>query len=122
MPDELKLFVYILGAHSTFPVDIQSAETVGDLKKSILKEKPNKLKDVDADELTLHKVSLPNGNTLAESAPQALHEKLDIHSRMLSKYFQENPSEETVRIVAVVALSDGLAQGERIEMPDSQNH
>jgi hypothetical protein len=41
-----------------FPVKITKEESVGTLKKEIKKEKKQSLRDVDADALTLWKVSL----------------------------------------------------------------
>ncbi|KAH7461287.1 Crinkler effector protein 63 [Phytophthora ramorum] len=50
----VKLFCVIDGvAESSFPVDIDADQTVGDLKKVIKGEKPNDLKDVDAKNLQL---------------------------------------------------------------------
>ncbi|KAK1939004.1 hypothetical protein P3T76_009079 [Phytophthora citrophthora] len=50
----MKLFYAIVNAvGSPFPVDIDANEYVGDLKKKIRKEKKNKLKNVDADDLVL---------------------------------------------------------------------
>ncbi|OWY93143.1 Crinkler (CRN), partial [Phytophthora megakarya] len=50
----VKFFCAIVGAGSSFPVDIDENETVGDLKKAIKKKKKhNVLKDVDPDELQL---------------------------------------------------------------------
>ncbi|OWZ12790.1 Crinkler (CRN), partial [Phytophthora megakarya] len=50
----VKLFCAIVGvAGSSFPVDIDENETVGDLKDAIQDKKPNDLKDVDADKLQL---------------------------------------------------------------------
>jgi hypothetical protein len=41
-----------------FPVDIAKEKSVGTLKKEIKKEKKQRLLDIDADALTLWKVSL----------------------------------------------------------------
>lgn len=44
-----------------FSVSIDDDQIVDDLKKAIKHEKANLLKDIDADELTLYKVSIPKG-------------------------------------------------------------
>ena len=54
MAPELKLFVFIIGFNTLFSVNIQSSETVYDLKKSIRIENLNDLKGVDAARLTLY--------------------------------------------------------------------
>jgi len=51
MAPRLLLFVFIIGFDSSIPVTIESSEIIGNLKKSILIEKPSDLKDVDADRL-----------------------------------------------------------------------
>ncbi|KAK2462457.1 hypothetical protein APHAL10511_005427 [Amanita phalloides] len=72
MAENLRLFVVVveLGPPS-FPVCIESSKTVGELKKAILNENANTLKGVDAHQLTLYKVKLPDGKNLKELAPQA---------------------------------------------------
>ena len=112
MATELKLFIYVIGiGGSSFSVTIQSSKTVDDLKKAIKEEKKNDLKDIDADRLTLYKVSIPDGKNLEQSARQAIREapELDVSPRKLSKVFQEPIGEEEIGIV--VTLPDGFDSG-----------
>jgi len=54
----IALFYWILNVSSAASlVDIDDNRTVGHLKKGIVKDKPGALANVDADELTLWKVS-----------------------------------------------------------------
>jgi hypothetical protein len=100
MSSHLNLFVYVIGpGSSSFPVTMERSETVGHLKKAILKEKPNDLKDVDADRLILYKVELPDDENLEQSAHDATKEELRVPSRVLSKIFPSNLPEETVSIL-----------------------
>ena len=48
-----------------FPVSIDANETVGALKKAIKREKEHRFKDVDADEITVYKVLIPDDDGLA---------------------------------------------------------
>ena len=58
MSDQLKLFCWVLDiSRKPFPVDIGRSQTVGDLAAKIKLEKPNALQKVDADGLTMWKVS-----------------------------------------------------------------
>ena len=57
-PRTIPLFCWILDvSHSPFLVDIDDSRTVGHLKKAIVKEKSNTLANIEADQLTLWKVS-----------------------------------------------------------------
>ena len=54
----MKLFCWILDkSESSFPVDVAHDDTVGDLKKEIMNNKSHALAGLDADQLTLWKVS-----------------------------------------------------------------
>lgn len=99
MAPHLDLFVYIIGLGSSFPVTIERSETVGHLKQAILKEKPNDLKDVEADQLILYKVELPDDENLGQSAHHAPKEELRMAPRVLSKIFPSSLPEETVSIL-----------------------
>jgi len=81
---------------------VKSSETVGELKDAILKEKPDQLRDVDAYELVLYKVSLPDDKTLEQSAAQALDEELVVASKKLSELFPIKPPAGTVSIVVKI--------------------
>ena len=112
MATELKPFIYVIGiGGSSFSVTIQSSKTVDDLKKAIKEEKKPRLDHIAADELTLYKVSIPDGKNLEQSAQQAIREapELDVSSRKLSKVFQEPLPAETVSLV--VTLPNGFDSG-----------
>ena len=53
------LYCVVEGESTSFPVEISSDKSIGQLKKAIKLEKSNDLRDVDADKLTLWKVSIP---------------------------------------------------------------
>jgi crinkler effector protein len=112
MATVLNLYVYIIGLGNTaFPLDIESHATVGHLKDAIKEKKKNDLKDIDADRLTLYKVSIPYGKNLEQLARQAIREapELDVSPRKLSKVFQEPIGEEEISIV--VTLPDNFRIG-----------
>jgi hypothetical protein len=70
---DLKLFVYVIGlGSSSFSVRIRSSETVDDLKEAILKKKSHDLASIDADRLTLYRVTLPSGGNLEQAARDEL--------------------------------------------------
>jgi len=102
MASQLKLFAYIIGLNTSSQVTIESSETIGNLKKSILIENPNDLKGVDADRLTLYQVQLPDDETLEQSALHAWKhpgkKKLFI-SQLLSEIFPTGPPARTVSIL-----------------------
>ncbi|KAI9512458.1 hypothetical protein F5148DRAFT_1373161 [Russula earlei] len=100
MTSELEFFVYIKGIGSTFPVNIEESETVGDLKKAIWREKPNGLKDIDASRLVLYEVDLPDDEDLEEAAKQATKHRLPLKAtRLLSTLFPTGPPELKISIV-----------------------
>jgi len=65
-PTELTLFCCLVGSSIPFSVDISSSRTVDHLRNLIKLEKFKRLKDTEADELVLFKVSIPSGGGLAE--------------------------------------------------------
>jgi len=100
MDAHITLYAYIIGLNSrSFSVTLAKSETVANLAEAILKERPNDLKNVDADRLDLYKVSLPDDATLKQSACQPLDQKLDVGSEELSQLFPINPPAETVSII-----------------------
>ena len=112
MATVLNLFVYIIGLGSTaFPVDIESHATVGHLKDAIKEKKKPRLDHIAADELTLYKVSIPDGKNLEQSAQQAIREapELDVPSCPLFEEFGTQPKAKTVSIV--VTLPEGFDSG-----------
>jgi len=103
MAPELKLFVFIIGFNTLSSVNIQSSETVYDLKKSIRIENLNDLKGVDAARLTLYRVDFSDIETLAQSAVQATENNEPLPPfTPLSEIFPTNPPAETINIVVKV--------------------
>ena len=67
----LKLFCVVHPSSSPFPVELGNDRTVGDLKTAI-KLKNTCLNDIDAHELTLYKVSIPDDDDLAQTLSNLL--------------------------------------------------
>jgi Crinkler effector protein N-terminal domain len=112
MVSQLTLFVFIIGSQdSCFCVKIESSETVGDLKDSILEKCKNSLKSVNADRLALYQVELPDGETLGALAAQAVKERKELSpSTPLFEIFPTDPPEETISIL--VNILDVIRDGE----------
>jgi len=100
----LTLFVYGIGLGVPFSVNIQRSKTIDELKDAILSKRPNALKDIDAADLVLYKVDIPDDEDIEQSAPQAERQKLGVPSRKLSKIFTTNPTEEVVSILVEVPV------------------
>ncbi|KAI9451091.1 hypothetical protein F5148DRAFT_1240528, partial [Russula earlei] len=97
----LKLFVYPIGLGIPFPVKIEESETVGDLKKAILRENPNDFKDIDARRLVLYQVDLRYGENLEDAAKQATKDldPLKDPLSLLSEIFLTAVPSKTISIV-----------------------
>jgi hypothetical protein len=98
----LTLFCLVDGETTSFPVEIESTKTVGDLKKLIKTEKAKAFEDVDADQLTLWHVSLPvvpKKDRKAISLADVLSkEELD-ETDDISDVFEEKPPKKTIHII-----------------------
>jgi hypothetical protein len=106
--DDYNLFVYIVGLDNTpFTVRIPRSKTVGDLKKAILNENPNVLKDWDAAQLTLYKVSLLDDDSLKKNAEKAIKSETSLRPTWeLSDYWQKSPKSKTVHVLVEVGGVD----------------
>jgi hypothetical protein len=102
MTQHLKLFVFVKGLGTSFPVTIKRSETVGHLKQAIWKKNPNDLKHVDSNELTLYQVALTYGEEVEQLASRAKKKKLTVPSLELSEVFPTDPQEQTVSILVEV--------------------
>ncbi|THU86781.1 hypothetical protein K435DRAFT_970156 [Dendrothele bispora CBS 962.96] len=111
-PSLITLFCYVLGKKDPFAVDISSSLmiTVDDLKNTIQQEIPNTLKGIDAHDLELFNVSLPNQNDLMIKAKNEIEGKEPLDpTKRLSKIFPDKPREETIHIaVKLPAYADGF--------------
>jgi hypothetical protein len=75
-PRTIPLFCWILDVSDrSFSVSIEEARTVDNLKKAIVKEKSATFANIEADQLTLWKVSstFSSGHTMLMTLPQDLH-------------------------------------------------
>ncbi|KAF9276351.1 hypothetical protein BGZ74_003672, partial [Mortierella antarctica] len=103
--NHLSLFCLVDGESTSnaFPVEVESTKTIGDFKKLIKVEKANDFSDVDADKLTLWRVSIPITDD-DDELPILLNnvtsdkKKLGPATR-LSKVFPAELPEETVHII-----------------------
>ncbi|KAF9896204.1 hypothetical protein BX616_007930, partial [Lobosporangium transversale] len=95
---ELKIFCIVEGEATPFPVKIPSNCSVGELQQAIKARKSNAFKDIDADKLTLYKVSIPDeGNTVLESEIES-KEALAIASMELWEIFTSELPRKTIHI------------------------
>jgi hypothetical protein len=114
MADELTLFCYIINTNhgSEFRVNISITETVGDLKVAIWKKTPNTLKHLDADHLSLWKVSISSSKGFEERAHSYVdkfHRNGDRPLRptwMLSDYFDADYWQKSHKYDTVHVLVD----------------
>ncbi|KAG0195610.1 hypothetical protein BGX28_001002 [Mortierella sp. GBA30] len=118
MTDALLLNCLADGEKTTFPVEIESTKTIGQLKKKIKEEKTPEFDDIAADRLTLWRVSIPiiNGDKssiLLRNIVVDDKEELGPATR-LSKVFTNKPPEETIHII--VQRPDAVAKRDREEV------
>src|SRR5216683_986232 len=99
----LKLYVYIVGrSSSAFPLTIKRTLTVGELKDEIVAEKPKTLEDLEADELILYKVNLPDDGDVEQMKQRVLQiprEELSAPTAPLSDPFPDKPPARTISII-----------------------
>ncbi|OAQ23964.1 hypothetical protein K457DRAFT_1836886 [Linnemannia elongata AG-77] len=101
--NRLSLFCLVNGeaTSNAFSIKIPSNDTVDDLKKLIKAEKTNAFSDIDADQLTLWCVSIPDEDdndlpVLLDAVPEK--KKLKATTK-LSKVFETELPEETIHII-----------------------
>ena len=102
----LTLFCLVDGESTSFSVDIDTSKTVDHLKKAIKAEKTNVLSDVDADELTLWRVSIPvDYDDDDDRIPIVLDnvnnkdKKKLRETRELSEVFPAKPPKNTIHVI-----------------------
>ncbi|KAG0298008.1 hypothetical protein BGZ97_004183 [Linnemannia gamsii] len=100
----LHLNCLVDGESTSFPVKIESNETIGELKKAIKTEKAPRFDDVAADELTLWHVSIPvapkkerKNISLADVSSKEELDEIDD----LSDVFEERPPKKTIHIISM---------------------
>ncbi|KAF9113437.1 hypothetical protein BGX30_006937, partial [Mortierella sp. GBA39] len=103
MAEDLTLFCLIdeQSTSKAFSVEISPKKTVDGLKKFIRNEKPNELRDVDPDRLTLWLVFIPDDNQNSAITLDALDDKTQLNNprTLLSTLFPESPDDNTYIIV-----------------------
>ncbi|KAF9352665.1 hypothetical protein BGX34_012028 [Mortierella sp. NVP85] len=107
----LTLFCVVDGETTSFPVAIESTKTVGDLKKLIKAEKAKAFEEVDADQLTLWRVSFPvvpkSERKAVSLADISTKEELD-ETDDISDVFEEKPPKKTIHIIVQRPLPGDL--------------
>jgi len=96
---EYTLNCIVLGEASVFPVKINDAQLVGELKKAIKNENPNDFKDIDAHHLTLYKIKIvipdDEGDNILDrvSQPGYVFDPKDklFPTHKMSRYFGQDP-------------------------------
>ncbi|KAF8977857.1 hypothetical protein BGZ46_007074, partial [Entomortierella lignicola] len=102
MVTNIKLFCVIDKDATVFPVEVAVDDSIGGLKKRIKEEKPIDLSDVDADKLSLWKISIPSApkriitldNLEAEDKTE-----LDDSTADISELFDQDPPKNTIHII-----------------------
>ncbi|KAG0315368.1 hypothetical protein BG000_005218, partial [Podila horticola] len=113
--NHLSLFCLVDGepTFNAFPVQIESNKTIGDLKKIIRAEKTIAFSDIDADQLTLWRVSVVITDD-DEELPillKSLNEKKKLGpATRISKVFAEELPEETIHIIVQRPLPSGCGK------------
>ena len=108
MPETMiKLFCWIFGDREPFSVKISPDETVDELKKAIVANKPNRLQGIDADSLCLWKKEVTkeekNGLQLSDlNDGDELDATLDI-----GDYFEEAPPKRKIHIIVKIPETKG---------------
>ncbi|KAK3846355.1 MAG: hypothetical protein J3R72DRAFT_486623 [Linnemannia gamsii] len=97
----LTLFCLISGEHASraFPVEVSSSKTVGALKDAIISKKPNAFEHIDANDLVLWRVSIPDDDDLSIPLDSVSEKKKLKATTKLSKVFDAELPEDTIHIV-----------------------
>ncbi|KAG0010411.1 hypothetical protein BGZ80_001507 [Entomortierella chlamydospora] len=97
-PKQLKLLCVIEGSSVVFPVNIYSDAVVGDLKDAIKTKKSRDLRSIDADMLTLCKVSISaNSKKRIRARDMSAKDILD-PSTEISEVFGAEPPKGTIHV------------------------
>ena len=101
----------VLDEYRAFAVDFDKSKTVSHLKTAILEQKKKSFSDIEADQLTLWKVNIPQSNKWE------IHTGVDIKQKfggielddltLIAKYFPEEPPEEYIHIIVQPPLITG---------------
>ncbi|KAG0247934.1 hypothetical protein BG011_000705, partial [Mortierella polycephala] len=108
--DRITLFCLVDGESTSFPVEIESSKTIGDLKKAIKDDNAIAFADVDTKMLTLWKVSISVADDdddddeddlpiLLDNIPKNDKKKLKAVTNTVSDVFKETPPKKTIHIL-----------------------
>ena len=121
------LFCIVLGQKSTFSVEVDETQTVGELKRAIKNTKPIDFKDVDADHLTLHQIKIVISDNDDEydnvmngiSQPDYVFDPKHtlIPTSKISKYFEQGP-EGDIHILVELPKGKSIHCGGVVLMAD----
>ncbi|KAF8925514.1 hypothetical protein BGZ47_003224, partial [Haplosporangium gracile] len=136
--NRLSLFCLVNGeaTSNAFSIKIPSNDTVDDLKKLIKAEKSNAFSDIDADQLTLWRVSIPDDDDddeisiVLDNVNNKDKKKLRA-TRGLLEIFPDKPPKNTIHVIvqrplqvhapvpsrAVTPLPGSLSDGSRPSIP-----
>ncbi|KAF9896598.1 hypothetical protein BX616_007140, partial [Lobosporangium transversale] len=97
-PTELKIFCIVDGEATAFSVKILSNCSVDELKQAIKAAKKNAFKDIDADQLTLYRVSIPDEDKTVVESEIVSKEALTIASMELWEIFNSELPRKTIHV------------------------
>ncbi|KAI1294265.1 hypothetical protein EDD11_008201, partial [Mortierella claussenii] len=106
--NQLTLFCLVDGESTPFPVEIEAAKTIGSLKKAIKDEKAIAFADVDADMLTLWRVSIPVADDdddddelpiLLNNIPKNDKKRLKAVANKVTEVFGNEPAEKMILVI-----------------------
>jgi len=88
------LICWVCGDPHSFPIEISPEKIVGELKKAIVAEKPNRFRGIDADVLNLWKKIIPTSDR-KRLQPSDLKEEDELDETWrIGKYFEELKQKE----------------------------
>jgi hypothetical protein len=109
-----------------FPVEIATTRTVGALKDAIKEKKQHAFQHVDADDLVLWRVFVPDNQDLVESLGDLADEESLSPVHELSKVFSNMPEEGYLHIVvkgpSIEAMEPGEENNKLVAMVNSVYH
>ncbi|KAF7730262.1 hypothetical protein EC973_002505 [Apophysomyces ossiformis] len=119
MADSLLLFCLIHGKplSKRFSVKITPTATVDELKEAIKSEKSNDFENIDADKLTLWRVSIPTIN--ANEQDEILFDNITTKEELLpddelSDTFDRKPPKKTVHIMVQISVESRQGSDQRV--------
>ncbi|KAF9368727.1 hypothetical protein CPB97_004301, partial [Podila verticillata] len=112
MTNNLKFFCLVDGESTPFPVEIEPAKTIGELKDAMKEKKSPEFDDIAADKLTLWRVSipLPDDNNddddddddlpiLLNNISKIDRRKLKTVTNKVSDVFGNEPDEKMIHVI-----------------------